>query len=134
MIIEDLIKSSSLRIKIKNKSVHRLRTSLGTKINKNKTARQVLRLNILYSRRQGFPIHELSKAYQISMRTVQKYTKQICTIYYPLQQKRFRSMVKLFTRANLTNKWIQHIIRHKLTAITDLTTIMTSISEGSKPP
>ena len=52
MIIEDLIKSSNLRIKIKNKSVHRLRTSLGTKINKNKTARQVLRLNILYSRRQ----------------------------------------------------------------------------------
>ena len=131
MIIEDLIKSCNLRIKIKNKSVHRLRTSLGTKINKNKTARQVLRLNILYSRRQGFPIHELSKAYQISMRTVQKYTKQISNIYYPLQQKRFRSMVKLFTRATLTNKWIQYIIRHR---ITDLTSIMTSISEGSKPP
>ena len=131
MIIEDLIKSSNLRIKIKNKCVHRIRTAQGTKINKNKTARQVLRLNILYSRRQGYPIHELSKAYQISMRTVQKYTKQISMIYYPLQQKRFRSMVKLFTRSNLTNKWIQYIIRHK---ITDLTSIMNSISEGTKPP
>ena len=134
MIIEDLIKASNLRIKIKNKCVHRIRTAQGTKINKNKTARKVLRLNILYSRRQGYPIHELSKAYCTSMRTVQKYTTKISTIYYPLQQKRFRSMVKLFTRANLTNKWIQHIIRHKLTAITDLTTIMTSISEGTKPP
>ena len=132
MIIH-LLDASRIDREQKNKVIHKIRTSQGTKISKNSTSKQVLRLNILKSRKEGYPIQEIAQAYQISKRTVHTLIKNnlFQGKHRGVTKKYFRSMVKLITRSIYTNIWIKHILRHN---ITDLSLIIDSIENKVKPP
>ena len=112
----------------KNKVIHKIRTAQGTKTAKNITARQVLRVNVIKSRLDRYPMNEIAEAYHISLRTVHKYIKFVGS---NPTKKIFRFKGKLMMRAYLTKLWIRYIIRYN---ITDLEMVIDNIEEKVKPP
>ena len=119
------------RVKAK-KEYFSVRTSVGSKISKNCTARQILRLNVIKSRRDHYPMNEIVAAYSISSRTVHKFVNLFDKISGGIVTKRiYRFMGKLIQRAYFTTLWIRFIVRHK---VTDLQLILDHIDQETRPP
>ena len=125
-----------------------LRISTGTKIGKNPITRQVLRLNIIKSRKEGYPVQDISKEYHTSKRTAHRAIKfsenylsklwkeknigetQINWRLAPTKKTK-RLKVKLMERSFITLQWIRHIIRFNIKEIGD---ILDHIDNKVKPP
>ena len=129
-------------------SYNGLKISTGTKIGKNPITRQVLRLNIIKSRKEGYPVQDISKEYHISKRTAHRAIKfsenylsqlwkeknmgekQINWRLAPTKKTR-RLKVKLMQRSSITLEWIRHIIRFN---IKEIGNILDHIDNKVKPP
>lgn len=131
-LFSELLEYLRLRARVKRKALTSLRISKGTRVGQDTVARQVLRLNVIKSRLQRFPLQEIAYQYEISLRTAHKYTKLLPDFMkVKVLKLDYRRRVKLFQRAQLTKYWIRYYLRHKLG---HLDMIMQAIEAGVKPP
>ena len=105
-----------------------LRIGTGTRINRDKIARQVYRVNMIKSRVDGYSVGQIATAYKVSSRTAWNTVKHLTikpTFF------KYSNMVKLYLRSNLTLKWIRWRIRHKNGSLDE---ILQGIEADTKPP
>ena len=125
-----------------------LKISRGTTIGKNPVTRQVLAHNIIKSRKEGYPVQDISKEYHVSKRTAHRAIKfsenylsqlwkeknmgekQINWRLAPTKKAQ-RLKVKLMQRSSITLQWIRHILRFNIKEIGD---ILDHIDNKVKPP